>query len=301
MKSTITFKPKQLELFWYWINERHRIYLKKRNKKGWPWTDDKILQTYKFTNVYRQLDRVTIEWERRYANLLGRPKLPDADILFHCCMFRLFNWPTTYDSLYYGMSKWDLGKAIDILAARQEACAKIFTGAYIIPTGGRTDPKHQVICEALDEINTDKAELVAYIRRRPSMYRTCRVLQDYPTVGPFIAYEVACDLRHTRILHDAYDINSWANTGPGAARGVHRLIGGTADPPKRSVDYLECMRKLLSMRKRYVGKHLRHSNGWPFEIREIEHSLCEFDKYMRVKNKEGKPRAKYTPTVLPWE
>jgi hypothetical protein len=28
-------------------------------------------------------------------------------------------------------------------------------------------------------------------------------------------------------------------------------------------------------------------------MRGIEHSLCELDKYRRVKNGEGKPRAKY--------
>ena len=31
------------------------------------------------------------------------------------------------------------------------------------------------------------------------------------------------------------------------------------------------------------------------EMREIEHSLCEFDKYQRVKNGEGKPRSIYQP------
>jgi hypothetical protein len=28
-------------------------------------------------------------------------------------------------------------------------------------------------------------------------------------------------------------------------------------------------------------------------MRDIEHSLCETDKYLRVKNGEGRPRAKY--------
>jgi hypothetical protein len=41
-------------------------------------------------------------------------------------------------------------------------------------------------------------------------------------------------------------------------------------------------------------------------MREIEHSLCEFDKYMRVKRGEGRPRSKYQPRRLkeekpPWE
>jgi hypothetical protein len=29
------------------------------------------------------------------------------------------------------------------------------------------------------------------------------------------------------------------------------------------------------------------------EMRDIEHSLCEFDKYERVRNGEGAPRGRY--------
>ena len=30
------------------------------------------------------------------------------------------------------------------------------------------------------------------------------------------------------------------------------------------------------------------------ELRDIEHSLCEFDKYERVRLGQGQPRSKYT-------
>jgi hypothetical protein len=32
------------------------------------------------------------------------------------------------------------------------------------------------------------------------------------------------------------------------------------------------------------------------EMRDIEHSLCEFDKYERVRLGEGRPRMKYKPS-----
>ena len=34
------------------------------------------------------------------------------------------------------------------------------------------------------------------------------------------------------------------------------------------------------------------------EMREIEHCLCEFDKYERARLGEGRPRAKYKPHRL---
>lgn len=292
-RSTTKWNEKQLEIFWFWINERHRIYRKKLMDKPWPWTKDKILQEYKFTNVFRQLDRVTDEWTKRFVNLLGRGKdMKDGDLLFHCAMFRLFNWPQTYDALYYGMSKWKFEIAMAILDKIRDEKKQIFTGAYIIPNGGRTDPKIQVICEALDELFEQRMDFAARIRKRPSMRRTCNILQNIPTVGPFIAYEIACDLRHTRLLHDAYDVGSWANPGPGAKRGINRLLTGKRRIAGAKPDYIALMRELLVLSKRNIRPHIVACE-WPFEMREIEHSLCEFDKYMRVKNKEGRPRSKY--------
>lgn len=298
----IKFKPKALKLFWYWINERHRIYEARKAKKDFPWTKDKILREFKFTNVFRQLDRVTQAWVDRYVTILGHSKkLEDEDILFQCAMFRLFNWPETYDALYYGMKKWNKKKAIEILNQRQKEGKQIFTGAYIIPNAGRTTPKVQVICEALDFLWTKRRKMVQRIRRKKTMQRAVKVLQDVPTIGPFIAYEIACDLRFTRILADAKDTLAWANPGPGAQRGIHRLMTGDRRWPKGKPrpNYIWAMRCLLKMAPRSIGAHVKKCE-WPFEMREIEHSLCEFDKYMRVKKKEGRPRSKYTYVDVPF-
>ena len=307
--NTFKWRKDQLKLFWYWINERHRIYLVRKDGKGWPWTKDKILQTYSFTNVYRQLDRVTQEWAKRYATLLNSGKglrgVPPEDILFQCAQFRLFNWPETYDALYYGLRRWDMRKAIELLTARKAEGRQIFTGAYIIPNAGRSDPKVQVICEALDALYQDRQKLTRKIMRFASMEKTVELLQKYPTIGGFIGYEIACDLRHTRVLGHALDVNSWANPGPGARRGIHRLLIGDRHLTGKKPDYVAAMRQLLSQaRAGAIAPHVTAHAEWPFEMREIEHSLCEFDKYMRVKNDEGRPRSLYRPKLqqeLPWD
>lgn len=306
-KSAIPkFRKAALDKFWYWINERHSIYLKKQkeqakpdNPSTWPWTKDKILRTYKFTNCFRQLDRVTVEWEKRYANILGsgkqRRRVSDGDVLFYLCMFRLFNWPPTYDTLYYGMRmKWDRRVAKVLLDNMKKEKKQIFTGAYIVTSGGRKVPKHHVYIEVLDQIFKDRNALAKRIMKKRSMRYACKLLGKYNTIGPFVAYEIACDLRFTRILYDALDVNTWANPGPGAKRGIHRLITGSADwTTGKKPDYVACMNWLWKHRR--IRAHVRKCK-WPFELREIEHSLCEFDKYMRVKNGEGRPRSKYEYT-----
>jgi hypothetical protein len=298
------YRAEQLKTFWYWINERHSIYLKRKAGKPQPWTKDEILQTYKFTNPFRQLDRVTQAWASRYVTLLGRKKAPtDGDILFHCAMFRLFNWPPTYDALYYSGLPWSYAHAMDILEARVAAKEQIFTGAYIIPNMGLKDPKISIIAGAVDLIHENRDAMVAYIRSERSMEKTCEVLQLVPTVGPFIAYEIACDLRFTRVLSDATDIRCWANPGPGAMRGIHRLLTGSYKKMNPRPDYLAIMRDLLrrATMRGGISNDVRKCEH-PFEMREIEHSLCEFDKYMRVKLGEGRPRSRFKPTPPPpWE
>lgn len=292
------YKERQLKWYWYWINERHMIYVKRFEKElHAPWTKDKILREYKFTNAFRQLDRVTQAWTDRFCRLLHKGRdMTDGDLLFQLCQFRFFNWPETYDKLFFGMSKWNLKKAKALLDDMKSEKKQIFTGAYIITAAGRTDPKHYVIAEALDELYETRDELAEAIRDEESMQHTTKVLASITTVGPFIAYEIACDLRHTRILAHAKDRLSWANTGPGAKRGIHRLlygkIGGVENLPKG--EYNDVMHDLLKMAPSKLGKHFDKAE-WPFEMREIEHSLCEFDKYMRVKNGEGRPRSKFEP------
>lgn len=306
------YKEKELKLFWFWINERHMIYVKRKAGKKWPWTSNKILQDYKFTNAFRQLDRVTEAWTDRWCRLLHMGKnMKDGDILFHLCMFRFFNWPETYDALYFNLKpRWDLYKAIALLRERKEVDhEQIFTGAYIITSGGRKDPKHEVICEALDDLYKVRHKMARRIVRGRSMEKATEILQEINTVGPFIAYEIVCDLRHTRILAHARDINSWANAGPGAKRGIHRLLTGDKEWNKNykwpksfklkggsKPDYNLVMRDLLNISKAHLGQHVKDCQ-WPFEMREIEHSLCEFDKMRRVMKGEGKPRSIYRPKL----
>ena len=52
-------RQKVYDLYWYFACERQNIFLKKLNGESAPWTDDKILQEYKFCNSYRINDRVS--------------------------------------------------------------------------------------------------------------------------------------------------------------------------------------------------------------------------------------------------
>ncbi len=110
-------------------------------------------------------------------------------------------------------------------------------------------------------------------------------LKELPSCGPFVAYEIATDLRWSR-YYDRSDHMLWANAGPGAKRGISRIwTGAIGEKPRDCNVYI---RHLLNLSPKYLTPGMK-----PLEMRDIEHSLCEVDKYLRAKLKEGRPKAKY--------
>ncbi|MFZ5425114.1 MAG: nucleotide kinase domain-containing protein [Patescibacteria group bacterium] len=70
------------ELTWF-MAERMKIWAKKNAGLNPPYTADKTLQTYKFCNIYRELDRQTIEIHSHLKNLQSDFSLWLLNIAFH--------------------------------------------------------------------------------------------------------------------------------------------------------------------------------------------------------------------------
>ena len=77
------------DLYWYFAYERQNIFFKKMNGEPSPWTNDPILQEYKFCNSYRVNDRVS---QYLLKNVIyNSKKYSDEDMLFRIVLFKLFN------------------------------------------------------------------------------------------------------------------------------------------------------------------------------------------------------------------
>ena len=81
---------------------------------------------------------------------------------------------------------------------------------------------------------------------------------------------------------------TWANPGPGAKRGLNRIYDRALNKQMKSNLFITEMQDLLELSPDFI-----HGQVPSLEMRDIEHSLCEFDKYERVLNGEGKPRSIY--------
>lgn len=279
---------KRLAKYYWWINERHRIYLNKAADRPWPWTKDKIMQTYKFTNVFRELDAETLAFHERIDDL----DLMPADKLYHMILFRAFNRHQTYDMLTRGKTTHHTpAKMKRILHRNADKGKKIFTGAYIITNAGQSASKIDLMCDALGVQWRGRRRIWDAMQADGTMRGCTDILRAYPMQGPFTSYEVICDMRYQDgMLSKAPDRKTWANLGPGARRGINRIVKGRKKPNvfRTTEEYIEFMQEMLKTSSKYRGKHVP-----PLEMREIEHSLCEFDKWLRVCNNEGRPRSLY--------
>jgi nuclear transport factor 2 (NTF2) superfamily protein len=82
------FIPEELNRYCYWQRERESIRIKKESGDvPGPWTDDKILQDFKFCQVFREDDRTT-RWFRSHIRENLRN---DEDVLMATIIFRWFN------------------------------------------------------------------------------------------------------------------------------------------------------------------------------------------------------------------
>lgn len=111
-----------------------------------------------------------------------------------------------------------------------------------------------------------------------------------------MAYEIACDLQYTEWFNPE-DTMTWANPGPGAKRGLNRLgnrHGAITPCGTPNADTMQAQMQRLLVRAGCVDNWPGH---WPhWDMRTVEHTLCEFDKYMRAKLGDGTPKQKFEGT-----
>ena len=287
------FIQEELNRYCYWQIERENIRLQKEvSQLPPPWTNDSILQEYKFCQVFREDDRTT-RWFREH---IREPMKNSPDVFMATVIFRWFNWiPTGRTLIEHGLLKrWDRKKAIEEITKQP----KWITGAYIIKTPNGMD-KVTGVAECISHMWQDREYLAKEIVKTKSLEDTWILLRDYPYMGPFMAYEVVTDLRHTYLLEDAEDVLTWANAGPGAMRGLNRLTGRELGYSKRSHDWVGEMQELYKIVQTRLPAHILQRNDMRYEMREIEGGLCEFDKYSRIVKGEGRTRSIYKENNLP--
>lgn len=270
---------KNVEGFFWLARERQEMKRKRECYLPPPWTDDYVLANFRFCNVHRREDKVS-DWiiKNIYEPLSGRD-----EVFMAAYIARWFNKIETLDLIKDEMKgDFDLQKIHDILRPVFGIGNPIFGAAYIIqsPTGMN---KLDGILWAIGNVTKRWPEGLKIAVETASMEKTHEWFMQFPHMGPFMAYQVVCDLTYTPVLEDAVDKMTWTCAGPGAARGLgwlyHDLDNAfNYNGAKDQVIMKGHMAHLLEMSQQ--------DTWWPkqwgaWELATVQHWSCEYDKWRR--------------------
>lgn len=267
------------------MQARHLIYQRRSMNLPKPWTQDVILQDYRFCNVYRELDRETA-WIRDN----WREPLKDHGFLFFAMtVARIVNWSPTLEEMRLPIP-FDRSDFVRVINRRMALGQQVWTGAYMITTHGRPIPKQHYyadhvlkpIWDARKYLCPKEGDTLASFHSR---------LSAQEGIGSFLAAQVVADTKHHGHLKNATDWWQWAAMGEGSRRGLNRVFDR---PYKQRMNPQVWQRDFDRLWKEVNEVIIKgRTNLLMIDAQDLQNCLCEFDKYERVRLSQGRPRSRY--------
>ena len=259
------------------------IFWRKYNDAGLL-TKDPILQTYKFTNVYRACDRVS-QYLIKNVIYQDLDRYSPEDVLLRILVFKVFNKIETWEYLNgendITTKNFNVEKLTDTLTRRQQT-KPIFSNAYMM-AGCHAEykgipSKHRVWLQMIeDKFIKDKG--LRTVLGAKSLAEVYSQLREYPLIGDFLAYQYAIDFNYSPYLN--FDEDSFVKAGVGAVRGIKKCFksyGGTyEDAIRYTQDHFE------AFQERYGFTAFRPLPGREPKLIDLQNCFCETDKYLRAK------------------
>ena len=270
------------DMYWYFACERQNVFYNKLNGKKQPYTNDIILQEYKFCNCYRVLDRVS-QFLLRNVIYNGR-EYSSQDIIFRIVLFKIFNKEQTWIYLEnklgdIKLDNFSFDRYNELLLEYKEKGNKIYNDAYISCANKAFgyDLKHQNHL-ALIEKMFFKYDMQDKILKCKDMKEAFCILRSYPLIGDFMAYQLVTDINYSDVVN--FKENTFTVAGPGAKRGIKKCfidLEGSSyeDVIKYMYDNQQYEFERLNLKFKYIKNR-------KLQYIDIQNLFCELDKYLRV-------------------
>lgn len=271
------------ELYWTFASRRQAVFEARLAGRQWPWSEDRILQTYKFCNVYRAADRVS-QYMIRDVAYKEDPRVTPSDRLFQIVAFRTFSRIETWEALTQHLGgaprlehlrNGEFERALDIAKLKHGG---LYTGAFILCANKAFgfDSKHRNHVALFKHMFLADA-CAEKLQSASSLQAMIRTLETYPLIGPFMAYQIAIDLNYSDLM--SFDENDYTQAGPGALRGLKKAFVSLGDfSPAEAILWMverqdEEFRRLELQFNGLFGRDLHGI--------DCQGLFCELDKYCR--------------------
>lgn len=235
---------------------------------------DSTLRSYRFTNIWRELDRGTVY----LFNSVQKKFIADTTkLVCHSILYRLFNLPDPYERVLaeFGDSFYLDAKAEDLLSFIN-SLPVMYSAAY---TRQVNMPK---TCEQLVRLEPRALEIEKSLATGDPRLVRNSLLKVY-SIGVFTADQLTMDLCWSGGPFSSANFSP--SLGPGAKDGLVIC---------KNEGYGENLILLAMIGENAIAEEKRPSvNGLPisFDMRALEHSLCEYSKYVKTYNNAVSGRA----------
>jgi hypothetical protein len=269
------------DTYWKFATERQNVFFKRFNDESFPWTKDKILNQYKFTNVYRATDRVS---QYLINNVIYKDSQKPEEIFFRLMLFKIFNRISTWKVLESELGKisfkdYSFKRYDKILSEVMHQKIPIYSAAYIMPSGrstfgyGRKHQNHLRLIELMI-----KEEVPFKLQKCKSMSEAYTLLHYYPTIGDFLAYQYVTDINYSTLTN--FSEMEFVKAGPGAKDGIVKCFKDFGE-----YSFEDIIRLMAdNQEKEFDRLNLNFQNlfGRNLQLIDCQNIFCEVDKYSRV-------------------
>lgn len=307
-----------IRYFYDFVTERYKIHVRKDFlKQKAPWTDDEILQCYKFCNIRREHDRQS---QYLIKNISTNPCLSLEDKIVNSFYFRAWNnWDTMKDlggpwtakDLYSSQMKQQIRPIYQKLAA-EDPDRKWWSSAY--NQGGTKqawrypDPNEKINKE--DDIPLRVFHIGPWLKKHNTVEKLLRAsdqkaafeaIKEIQGFADFLVYQVFVDL--TYIKEFPFSENEFVVAGPGCKKGLDYLFDDYYGmSPEEALFWLRdnvdsLFSQVAEDNKRFWDPKELFVDLPEYDrclnIMSLENCMCELSKYIRTIEGTGRPRVKY--------
>ena len=280
-----------IQKFVAFIEERENIRIRRESGKPKPWTQDTILQTYRFTNIHREDDTVS----RHYQKTI-RDRYDSNPIVFPgTVLYRWFNRISTCDAIFnepnlgnqssfeHFISTYDSNILLDRL---EQLNPPHVTGSFIINGKPGYSKGIGVLRYFFEWCEKPWREQWMYWLENPPLLEEIYDWVRSGGLGSFMRAQIVADLKYLPVFKLAEDWWFWAAPGPGSQRGLNIVLERDIGSSWRPADWLEELTKLNDI----VTPILEEIGIGRMHNQDLQNCLCEWSKYTKVARGIGRPR-----------
>ena len=267
------------DTYWRFAARRQNLFMRRVLAAPMPWTTDPVLSAYRFTNAYRAADRVS-QYLIRHVLYCGEQN--PVELFFRCVLFKFFNRIQTWEYLSAELGPiasetFDPDRYARWLDRLLDCGSTVYSAAYIMPCPPfgqvRKHANHLRLLALMLE-----QEAPARIADAASLQEVYSILSDYPSLGPFLAFQLAIDLNYSAMLD--FSEMDFVVPGPGARDGIRKCFADTGGLD--DADVIRAVSDLSDSEFARLGLHFQDLWGRRLHLVDFQNLFCEVDKYARV-------------------